>query len=304
MPGVPWHSDNGFVRALPARYRAYALYSRAAGSDTTRHVRGGSFLLRTIRDASRLLGLPTTAVLPGIDGIVVKADFADERILEVIHEIRGENPEYQALQKLLNIGDAFVDVGANFGTFSLPASRLVGESGRVIAIEPQPRLARMIRESAGLSRARNVEVVECACGEVPGDAQLMVPRDDSGRAGFFPDFSGRPGHEGITVVKRSLDDIAGDWPSGSKVVIKIDVEGSEMDVLDGAADVIRSHRPALMVEHNPWSAEAAGRERVALIERLRFLGYTSIVPVDAFLSGDTNTGIDLSRQLNLIARIE
>ena len=304
MSSDPWHSDNYFVEGLPARYRAYASYSRLAADNDTRHVRGGSFLLRAIRDASRLLGQPTTALLRGIDGLVVKADFADERILEVVHEIRGENPEYDVMRRLLTKGDVFIDVGANFGTFSLLASRLVGESGRVIAIEPQPRLAAMIRESLTLSNATNVELVECACGAASGEAQLMVPRDDSGRAGLFAAFSGRSGHATATVPMRTLDEIAGDLPGTGNVVLKIDVEGSEIDVLEGGAGFIRAHRPVLIVEHNPWSATAAGHDKDALMERLRSLGYGSILSIDAFLRGESTETLDLGRQLNLVARTQ
>ena len=116
-----WCEDPALVRELPARYRAYAWYSRMAGSNTSRHVPGGSFLLRTLKS----LGSTTKARIRGIDGLTVVTDFADERILEVIHEIRGENPEYRVMRSLLSPGGTFVDVGANFGTFSLLASRQV-----------------------------------------------------------------------------------------------------------------------------------------------------------------------------------
>jgi FkbM family methyltransferase len=260
-------------------------------------VRGGSFLLRAIRDASSLTGSSTVATIRGIDGLKVVADFADERILEVIHEIRGENPEYQVMTSLLPPGGTFVDVGANFGTFSLLASRLAGASGHVIAIEPQARLSSMIRKSAELSGVTNCEVMQVACGREKSTLELLVPSDDSGRAGFYSGFSGRMKHATEKVDVIPLDSL--DLENVS--MIKIDVEGSEMDVLDGAVATLQRRKPALMIELNPWSAAAAGKSPRDIVDRLASLGYTSLSIVDRYPEVIHSWELPLDRQLNVVA---
>jgi FkbM family methyltransferase len=228
-------------------------------------------------------------------------DFADERVLDVVHEIRGENPEYRVMQALLSPGATFVDVGANFGTFSLLASRLVGSTGRVIAIEPQERLSSFIEESIALSGVDNCEVHRAACGKSNGEASLLIPVDDSGRAGFFQGFSGRKQHTSATVPVTTLDFILRDIAAGSPCLIKIDVEGSEMDVLDGGAAFISSHHPGIMIEINPWSAAASGTTARQIVDRLVELGYSRFSSVESFPKELSLEKLPLERQFNLVA---
>jgi len=296
---IRWYDDEALVRDLPRRYRAYALYSRLVGESNSRRVTGGSFLLRLIKDVSSLTGGSTIARVRGIDGLTVVTDFADERVLEVIHEIRGENPEYRAMQSLLSEGATFVDVGANFGTFSLLASRLVGVSGKVIAIEPQAKLAEFIQESIALSNVTNCAIKPVACGRMRAERTLFVPADDSGRAGFFSGFSRRKRFASHAVKVATLDSLL--EAASSPCVIKIDVEGSEMDVLDGAAQSIERLKPGVIIELNPWSAAAAGHTPKEIIDRLTSHGYSSFATAEGYPSVVSVAHIELDRQTNLIA---
>jgi FkbM family methyltransferase len=296
-----WYEDAQLVAALPRRYRAYAAWSRFAGDRNSRRVVAGSFMLRALRRLSRLTGRSTVAPIHGIDGLVVLADLADERVLEVIHEIRGENPEYRVMQELLREGDTFVDVGANYGTFSLLASRLVGSEGRVIAVEPQPALCAGISKSLQLSRAGNVSVKGLAIGVAPGTATLLVPADDTGRSGMFPAFSGKGRHDAVQVAVVTLDSIMDEQPMNGRLFMKIDVEGSELRVLAGAKQVIARHKPVIMVELNPWSARAAEGSTSSLIEMLAQLGYRSFSTTTLFPKQLQKSDIPLEGQHNLLA---
>jgi FkbM family methyltransferase len=296
-----WYDDRRLVDALPLRYRAYALYSHLAGDSRSRRVAGGSFLLRLLKEASSLVGSSTVASVRGIDELTVVTDFADERVLEVIHEIRGENPEYAVLKGLLSEGDTFVDVGANFGTFSLLGSRFVGSGGRVIAIEPQPRLAALIRRSFELSHVSNCDIEQIACGAQSGEAALLVPDDDSGRAGFFAGFSGVKAHKSLSVPVVTLDSLLSMREPAGNMVIKIDVEGSEIDVLEGASEIIRARRPAILIELNPWSARAAGRSSREVVGKLESLGYSTFATVESYPEPILVSELPFDKQVNLVA---
>jgi FkbM family methyltransferase len=268
------------------------------GSSDSRRVPGGSFLLRAIRYASSFTRSSTIATIRGIDGLKVVADFADERILEVIHEIRGENPEYQVMKSLLPAGGTFIDVGANFGTFSLLASRLVGASGRVIAIEPQPRLVSMIHSSVSASDATSCEVIEAAAGDEDGEVELLVPLNDSGRAGLFRGFSGAKSHTTQRVRSITLDSLGLDEIH----LMKIDVEGSESRVIAGGSRTIDRLHPPLLIELNPWSAQAANTSTESIIGQLARLGYDEFALAGSYPAAADVTEIPRDRQLNLVAR--
>ena len=258
-------------------------------------------MLRTLRRIDRTASLETIAPVHGLDGLAVMADLADERILDVIHEIRGENPEYQMMKAALGHGDTFIDAGANFGTFSLLASRLVGQSGRVLAIEPQPRLAGFIAQSIRLSKAENVSIVEAVAGASEGRTNLLVPVDDTGRAGIFPAFSGRGRHETIRREVVTLDSLESEIPRSGRVFIKIDVEGSELAVLEGAGRLVAARKPVILVELNPWSAQAAGRTTSELLDKLTDLGYRTFSTTTSFPKQIQLNEIPLDRQTNLLA---
>ena len=298
---MKWYEDPQLIAELPLRYRAYAAYSAVVGTGGSRRVPGGSFTLRMLRNASALAGLPTIARIRGIEGLTVVTDFADERVLDVIHEIRGENPEYSVMKSLLSDGATFVDVGANFGTFSLLASRIVGPTGKVIAVEPQQRLAGLIEESLILSEAQNCRLERVACGSATGERTLFIPADDSGRAGFFEGFSGRPGHTSQQVHVTTLDSVMREHGLSGQLMIKIDVEGSEIDVLDGAEATITSLHPSILIELNAWSAEAAGHAPNEIIDRLSSHGYSSFSTAESYPQLMNPRDLRLDRQTNLIA---
>ena len=258
-------------------------------------------MLRSLRRLSRLAGRSTVAPVRGIDGLVVLTDFADERVLEVIHEIRGENPEYRVMQALVRGGDTFIDAGANYGTFSLLASRLVGSAGQVVAIEPQPALCAGIAESLRMSHAGNVTVKQLALGAAPGRATLLVPADDSGRSGMFPAFSGKGRHDAVSVEVVTLDSVVAQSALNGRLFIKIDVEGSELRVLAGAKQIITTYKPVIMVELNPWSARAADGSTSALIDLLVNLGYQQFSTTTLFPKQLQKSEIPLEGQHNLLA---
>jgi FkbM family methyltransferase len=296
-----WYRDREVVQQLPLRYRAYARYCRIAGSKNSRRVRGGSFLLRALRRINHTLALDPIVRIHGIDGLEVFADMNDERILDVFHEIRGENAEYRVMREILSPGDTFIDAGANFGTFSLLASRVVGESGRVIAIEPQARLVELMRKSIAESKAGNVQTIQAACGSSEGVIDLLVPADDSGRAGIYAGFSGRGRHDRVSVPAITLDGLLNSLPQGRRVMLKIDVEGSEFDVLEGGRRFIEAFRPPIFIELNPWSAAAAGRTAADLLELLQSFGYHSFAELHPRRRNLPAGEIDLATQRNVVA---
>jgi FkbM family methyltransferase len=171
----------------------------------------------------------------------------------------------------LQPGTVVIDAGASLGEWTVPLARAVGAWGRVIAIEPAPRSAAALELTLSANALHQAEVIRCAAGEQDGEVEFAVPivtsaRTDTGTARIGP---APAGHQTLQVPLRSLDSLAAERSLTRLDLIKLDVEGHERLVLDGAAAVLPRFRPVLVME---TGHEAAG-DRQAIHDRLRGLGY-------------------------------
>ncbi len=156
-------------------------------------------------------------------------------------------------------GSVVFDVGAHAGLYALLASVLVGPAGSVVAFEPLPRNLRYLREHLRINRISNVRVIEAAVSARTGTT-LFAEGPDS--------FSGRIDEDGVLRVPLvGLDDmiLRGEIPAPD--YIKIDAEGAERLVLDGARATLAAAHPTLFLSvHTP-------ELRRECAEILRGLGY-------------------------------
>jgi len=167
-----------------------------------------------------------------------------------------EVPVQEALHRTVAPGAIVFDVGANIGFFALLAARLAGPGGRVVAFEPVPEVAGYARAAARSNALDDrVEIRTQAVGEHSGTAALHVVSEPSwshlASRGRHPDTVAT-----IDVEVVTLDGLldAGEPAPG---VIKLDVEGAEVEVLRGASRLLAEHRPALIVELHETNAEVA-----------------------------------------------
>jgi FkbM family methyltransferase len=159
-----------------------------------------------------------------------------------------------------------VDVGANVGTLSLVMARVVGPTGQVIAIEPGPESLRWLRRNIARNRAANVTVMKTAVGALQGRRAFYA--EDTLVHGSFYDHPDAGRRWTVDVEQKTLDQLV---PDGADLV-KIDVEGAELEVLQGAPRLLASG-PRLVVEWNPATLIAAGHSPSALLSTLLELGY-------------------------------
>jgi FkbM family methyltransferase len=152
--------------------------------------------------------------------------------------------EIALLSVLCRPGQAGLDVGASAGIYSVKMSRLVS---RCVAFEPRPRQAHELRLMA-LHAQLPIEVEEVAVSDAPGYTTLHILLDDSGRSMIEPDNAladeDDSASETVNVATRTLDSY-GFAPVG---FVKVDMEGHELAVLQGAGALLRTQRPHLLVE--------------------------------------------------------
>lgn len=177
------------------------------------------------------------------------------------------------LMRRLAKGDVFVDVGANIGYFSVLASRLVGETGRVVAIEASPRIHAMLADDLTLNQAANVRALNVAVSDHDGTAAIYAgPEENRGATSLRAE---RGGHYEARVRTAPLTDLLEPAELARVRFIKIDVEGAELPVLlDLLAHLdVYPANMEIIVEVAPDEMRDAGVPLDTLIERFAAHGY-------------------------------
>jgi FkbM family methyltransferase len=201
------------------------------------------------------------------DGIAAEVCFAG----------RYEAQETLLLRAILQPGDVFVDVGANWGYFSLIAARLVGDSGRVICFEPHPVLFQQLRQNIHRNalehvlplrvaacerrRALVLEAVEVALGNSGGSRVVERPG---------------PGKKVYRVSGQPIDDALDVAAVEAVACLKMDIEGGEALALKGLRGLCAGRYRRILLELHPRHLRAQGvsvREVLLILERAGYQGW-------------------------------
>lgn len=296
---LPWVSDRSFCRSLPAALRLFSSYCRLyflvfPSHAYPRGVRHVYQFVTLVARRTNLFGSRMCAF--GLwHG---RVDIRDARVLKVLEEIRGEGP-VAALYKMLREGDTFIDIGANHGTFSLHAAMICGESGKVVAIEPQAKLADHLRSLLAGFPCPGI-VHQVAVASANGAGPLYCHPHHSGLASTVQSVSWKEPPLVQHTVMRRFDDLSDLAPRNRRVVIKIDVEGSEVAALNGAHEYLCRYRPVVICEINV-SALAAARESVEDLKRtLLSHGYSEYSWIESLASRESIKELRVDRYANAV----
>lgn len=174
-----------------------------------------------------------------------------------------EPAEQNLLAQLLKPGMVVYDLGANVGFYAVLAARFVTDSGRVYAFEPTPQLCERIRKNAALNAMDHIEVIEAAVFNRDGHLNFNVIGELSTRNRIEPGDSGKE----MPVASITIDSFAATHRAPN--LLLIDIEGAEIEAIQGAMKTIRQCRPTMMVEVH-W----LGQKFLDFVEReLKPLGY-------------------------------
>ncbi len=185
----------------------------------------------------------------------------------------------------LRPGDCFVDVGANIGHYSLLASARVGAGGRVVAIEAARDIHGLLDRHVALNGRRNIRTVQCAAAAARGTVRL---------------YHGHAGNIGKTTTI-ARDGAATDVPAlplaeilapdeiARTRIIKIDVEGAELQVLRGLAPLLPALRDdaEIVMEVSPNLMPDPERSRDEIFATMRAHGYSAYVLENDYDSVDS-----------------
>ena len=197
--------------------------------------------------------------------------------------ILGKGYEVQAtklFKELVKPRMTVVDVGAHIGYYTLLALKLVGNKGRVLAFEPEPRnydnLVKNLVRNTGTDEFTNVVVLQKAVSNKNGREKLFISDNSSGECSLV-EMESRPKIT-IDVGTVVLDRVLGDMPVD---VIKVDVEGGEMEVLLGAEKLIsRNQGIKIFIEFLKLGLEGAGYSCMDYWSKLKQYGFNYIYLID------------------------
>ena len=153
----------------------------------------------------------------------------------------------EALTSHLGPGMVLYDVGANIGLFTMIGARCVGKLGKVFAFEPDPELCQRLKDNVLRNGFSNVEIVQAAVCSTTGSIDFVRANiEDSPDLGLGRIGAPLPGQSAIRVRSVALDDFAQEVALPD--VVKCDVEGAELAVLEGARSLLNRQKPILVCE--------------------------------------------------------
>jgi FkbM family methyltransferase len=165
-------------------------------------------------------------------------------------------PEMEILGRLIPQGAVVADVGANVGVYTHALALAVGAKGKVYSFEPVGHNYAILTALTRRTRLFNVVPINAAVGSKAAETEMLIP-DMEGFTGYYWAHVAIPGEAGrrerVRVVR--LDDMLRDGVLSGLHFIKCDVEGGELEVLLGAQEILRNHKPGCLIEvSKPTSA--------------------------------------------------
>jgi FkbM family methyltransferase len=191
-----------------------------------------------------------------------------------------ETSVQEAMVRRLGPGDVFYDIGANVGFFSLLGARLVGvDEGKVYAFEAAPDNATAIRANVKLNAISNIRVIDKAVSSRAGMGRLQIVEDQSWSK--LEEYGNHPDtRRMIDVELVAIDDLLQADAISPPTVVKIDVEGAEIAVLEGMRTTLERHQPAVICELHGTQSEFVSAMKAQGYRLINLLGAGPITEAD------------------------
>jgi FkbM family methyltransferase len=183
-----------------------------------------------------------------------------------------EPPVQETLAAQLRPGDIFFDIGANVGFFTVVAARLVGNHGRVVAFEPVPRNLVVLQKNVKRNGFDNVSVIAKAVSNQNGQGELILTEYSGGATlSKYIELPDKTGTVLVDIV--TIDQLVQNGEVPVPSLIKIDVEGAELEVLSGMVTTLRSYHPSILLEVDDGDELALSKRENDCIKLLSSCGY-------------------------------
>jgi FkbM family methyltransferase len=187
-----------------------------------------------------------------------------------------EKLETELFEKMAQDSMVVVDIGANIGYYTLIAAKLVGNKGIVYAFEPEPSNYKLLCENIAINGYANIVPIQKAVSNTTGKATLYVDKAIGDVSSFAKDnvLTHSKNVDCLEVETITLDDFFERTVGDDRIdLMKIDVEGAEELVIDGAERVLRNNRLKIFMEFMPDQLTKAGTDPLKLLYKLQNYGF-------------------------------
>jgi len=249
--------------------------------------------------------LPNTPVkVRWYEGLIVNLRLGNDQSRCLYVSGSFEPNELWFLGQYLKQGMCFVDIGANEGFYSIYAAKKVGLSGKIFSFEPSPRELTWLQRNVRVNRLGNIQVIPKALADVVGTAVLNLADAEHNGQNTLGTF----GHQGVTCIESvqveltTLDSLRKSGSIPKIDVIKMDVEGAELKVLKGAANILTNDRPLILMELFDAALKGQNSSANEVLAWLTKLGY--VIYTFDFKSGQPSpmAGEIEENSINIIAK--
>lgn len=209
-------------------------------------------------------------VLKTIHGVKILIDPSLDQGVELALFETGtyEKGTIQLLKKYLKPDSVFLDIGANIGLMSVIASGVVGEKGRIYAVEANPNTVAILQANIELNHCKNVELIPVALSDEQGTA-VLFENWEVNRGGASLISQGNE-QQGIEVKMERLDDL---FNASDRVdLVKIDVEGFEPQVIRGGMSWFRQQQPVFIIEVSEQREKELGPSPLEIMQLVQTIG--------------------------------
>jgi FkbM family methyltransferase len=201
--------------------------------------------------------------------------------------------EIHYIRKILREGMNVIDIGANYGLYTLTMSKIIGPSGKLWAFEPTSLTASYLKRSISTNRVTNVTLVQAGLSDKKGTARISLnPNPELNAITSQPDSNG----EYETVALISLDECEGMYGWDNIDFIKLDAEGQEHNIITGGKHFLSTRSPLIMFELK--HGDAINSELINDFSNLGYQPYHLVPGLNILAPADLNKPFD-PFQLNL-----
>ena len=197
--------------------------------------------------------------------------------------------ETNLVKKVIKPGWTVIDVGANFGWYSIHFAQLVGQNGNVFSFEPIPETYEELNSNIKLNSCQNIKAFDFALGNKDGNISFGAPNFDGGSlvSSEFLKYSKR-----IQTTMRKLDDVIKEQKINKVDFIKADIEGGELNMLKGAEKLLEYFRPKILIEIVDMHCQRFGHFPVDVYQFLINKGYKGLFIGNEYTKEKANIKID------------